>query len=306
MKIGVVAVVVVTHNRKNLLLECINSILNQICSNMKIYIIDNASTDDTLETLYSNGYLADERFKIISLKQNIGGAGGFSLGLNTAIMDGHDWIWLMDDDCVPSQSALFELSLDLHSFNKNIGFICSQVLWKDGTPHRMNLPGIRLYTGDTVFNAFIDKNVLVVPSCSFVSVLVSAKAVRQCGLPLAEMFLWGDDLEFFRRISNAGFLGLYAWNSVVTHMTNQNINNSIFLADHVELCKNFYGIRNNLYICRMNKGFISYLLMFFENLTIVNAFLIFKRKNNKLLAVRINIFATVSSLFFRPKIVFPK
>jgi GT2 family glycosyltransferase len=306
MKSTEVAAVVVTRNRKNLLFGCVNSILNQSHSISKIYVIDNASTDDTLNALYSKGYILDDRFEVFALKKNIGGAGGFSVGLDAAIADGYDWIWLMDDDCIPSKNALLELTLDLTIFDKSIGFVCSQVLWKDGMPHRMNMPGIRLFTGNTAFNTFVDKNVLVISSCSFVSVLVSAKAVRQCGLPLSEMFLWGDDLEFFRRISNSGFLGLYAWKSVVTHMTQLNINNNIFLADRSELPKHYFGVRNNLYISRVNKGFFSYLSMFFENLIIVNFFLILKRKNYKLLAVRINTFATVSSLFFRPKIVFPK
>ncbi|MDR7927289.1 glycosyltransferase family 2 protein [Acidithiobacillus thiooxidans] len=301
-----IAAVVVTYNRKTMLVDCLRAVFLQSHPLDRIFIIDNASTDGTRALLESEGFLSDLRFVYVRLDANFGGAGGFSCGLNLGLVEGYDWLWVMDDDCVPSNNALYELYVHFSWLNTSVGFLCSHVLWKDGAPHRMNIPGIRLFTGDTACNTFVDKNVLVVPSCSFVSVLISAKAVRQCGLPLSEMFLWGDDLEFFRRITNAGFLGLYAWKSVVIHMTKFNINNDIFVADCSELPKHYFGVRNNLYISRVNKGFFSYLVSFLENLTVVNLFLLLKRKNHKLLAVRINTFATFSSLFFRPKIVFPK
>lgn len=305
MKATSIAVVVVTHNRKSLLTDCVNAIVNQSYYFDKLYVVDNASTDGTYDSLASNEFFRDSRFQFIGLDRNIGGAGGFSVGLNVAIMDGHDWIWLMDDDCLPHKDALLELFVPIGSVDIRLGFVCSHVQWIDGAPHRMNIPGVRLFTAGTAFNSFISKNVLVIPSCSFVSVIVSSEAVKNCGLPLSEMFLWGDDLEFFRRLSHSGFLGFYAWKSIATHRTQRNINNNIFEADQSELSKHFFGIRNNLFIVRKNKGFFSYVLCFLENLTIVNLTLLIFRKSHRFLAFRINTVASISSLFFNPKALFP-
>ena len=56
-----VCAVVVTYNRKALLLECVQAILRQSYPIEKIVIIDNASTDQTEEYLEENGILGKEQ-----------------------------------------------------------------------------------------------------------------------------------------------------------------------------------------------------------------------------------------------------
>ena len=51
-----VAAVVVTYNRKELLMECLEALLRQTRPLQAIYIIDNASTDGTPELLHREGY----------------------------------------------------------------------------------------------------------------------------------------------------------------------------------------------------------------------------------------------------------
>lgn len=301
-----IAAVVVTYNRKAMLVECLRSVFNQSQSLDRIFIIDNASTDGTRALLESEGFLSDLRCVYIRLEVNEGGAGGFSRGLNHGVVAGYDWLWVMDDDCVPQPEALAELCLPLSTLGVEAGFVCSHVIWTDGAPHRMNVPGMRLFTSGTAFSHYIDKNVLVVPSCSFVSVLVSAKAVTLCGLPLRQMFLWGDDLEFFRRIVRTGFLGFFAWKSVVLHSTEKNANDDFISSSKADLFKHFYGIRNNLYITRRYKGFFSYFISLFEHLFVTNLKIAFFRKDNKFQACYINTKASLASIFFAPIVDFPK
>ena len=68
--------VVVTYNRLSLLKECLSALENQTYPIQRIVIVDNCSTDGTSEFLDS---LTDTRYLIIHSKENIGGAGGFSL-----------------------------------------------------------------------------------------------------------------------------------------------------------------------------------------------------------------------------------
>jgi rhamnopyranosyl-N-acetylglucosaminyl-diphospho-decaprenol beta-1,3/1,4-galactofuranosyltransferase len=55
-------------------------------------------------------------------------------------------------------------------------------------------------------------------SASFVSVLLDAGAVRECGLPVADYFLWNDDFEYTLRLLR-GRLGLLCPSSIVVHRT---------------------------------------------------------------------------------------
>ena len=76
-----IVAVVVTYNRKLLLMECLQAILEQTYPVSKILLIDNASTDGTEETLSENGYLVNPKINYIKMKVNTGGSGGFYEGM---------------------------------------------------------------------------------------------------------------------------------------------------------------------------------------------------------------------------------
>ena len=97
------AAVVVTYNRCEMLRQNIECLLNQKDAVCDIYVIDNASTDPTRETVES---FTDERVHYFNTGANLGGAGGFEWGVRQAVRDGYKYVWLMDDDTLPSDTAL--------------------------------------------------------------------------------------------------------------------------------------------------------------------------------------------------------
>ena len=122
-----IVAVIVTYNRKKLLLECINSLLKQENISCDIIVIDNKSTDGTETAIKS---LASEKIRYINTGTNLGGAGGFNFGIKKAVEFGYDYVWLMDDDCIPKSTALFKLN-EAGKKYKNFGFLSSKVLWID-------------------------------------------------------------------------------------------------------------------------------------------------------------------------------
>src|SRR5690242_16152337 len=98
-----ICAVVVTYNRKHMLERCIRTILDGDLAPAEILVVDNASTDGTVEFIQStfpNGV------SLLSLPQNRGGAGGFKAGLAEALRRGFEYFWLMDDDHEVSGDAL--------------------------------------------------------------------------------------------------------------------------------------------------------------------------------------------------------
>ena len=107
-----VCAVVVTYNRKNLLLECLEALRKQTRPVQAIYLIDNASTDGTPELLLEKKYIKklppenltepwEEEFEVrnltdgqpiklhyVRMHQNTGGAGGFHEGVKRAYEKG--------------------------------------------------------------------------------------------------------------------------------------------------------------------------------------------------------------------------
>ena len=75
--------VIVSYNRKKLLKEALEHLLHQQNVKFDILIIDNASTDGTKE--YIVDYLQKDNILYHNTGANLGGAGGFSLGVKWAL-----------------------------------------------------------------------------------------------------------------------------------------------------------------------------------------------------------------------------
>lgn len=241
-------------------MECIESVRMQTYTPTKIIIIDNASNDDTCTRLSA---LVEEHPNLIAvthLTQNTGGAGGFNEGIKLAYFAGADWIWVMDDDCVP-QSDCLEKLLNARNLildhQKEIGFLASRVLWTDGTPCRMNLP---FQHPLWIESHAIDPRISRIAGSSFVSMLINRAAIEQHGLPIKEFFIWFDDVEYSRRISTT-LPGYLVTDSVVTHKTPGNIDALDFnLLDEKSLWKFKYGVRNQCSYHFENGGVVEGML----------------------------------------------
>ena len=273
--------VIVTYNRLVLLKECVEAVLRQSYPLYRILILDNHSTDET------SGYLQtledDSKIKIVSLPENIGGAGGFSRGIKEAVLDGADWVWVMDDDTIPNEKAL-EKMVDATSVTDKIGFLCSKVVWKDGTPHQMNRPGLCLEKGELLFNSFSKENIpaFLVKHASFVSILINSEAVKEVGLPISDFFIWADDMEYTMRIVSKGYHCFYVDNSVVLHKTVANYAPYPDTAPADSAWKFYYHARNVSFLKRKIK-YTNVFSFWFSTFNMYRVYLrrISKRKDGK-------------------------
>ena len=99
--------IVVTYNRKDILKNNIESLLNQKGAECDMLVVNNASTDGT-EEMVLRDYNMDQVI-YCNTGANLGGAGGFEYGVGKAAELGYEYIWIMDDDTWPSDTALIEL-----------------------------------------------------------------------------------------------------------------------------------------------------------------------------------------------------
>ena len=200
-----IAAIVVTYNRKELLRECLESLLNQSRPLETIILVNNASTDGTEEMLSGEGYLDNTIIHYIKSEQNTGGAGGFHSGIQSGIEMNFDWLWIMDDDCIPFPDALELLITNAHLTEKETVALCNQVLMPDGSIHigtrrrlDTNLKEVMSNTTD------YKKKFFEIHLFSFVGVLLRAATARQVGLPRKEYFIFFDDTEYSFRCMKLG------------------------------------------------------------------------------------------------------
>lgn len=192
---------VVTYNRKILLIECLNAILAQSRMPDKIVVIDNASTDGTNKLFDKCGMFDKQTFRYIKMDRNTGGAGGFYEGIKQTYSD-CDYIWLMDDDTIPNPHTLQGLCDSVDQIGDRASFFASTVFGSKGEP--MNIPVVdNSVTGngyaDWYFN--LDKQMVKIKSATFVSLLINTAAIKSVGLPLDWYFIWGDDTEYTLRLT---------------------------------------------------------------------------------------------------------
>ena len=261
--------VVVTYNRLNLLKENLEMLGRQTYPINQIVVVDNHSTDGTTE--YLKQYVGNPKFTIITTKENIGGAGGFSVGLKASVLHGCDYSWVMDDDTIPLENSIEELIQAIEQHD-NIGFVCSKVLWTDRNIHQMNRPKL-LKDNDSSLHPLCR-------SCSFVGALISSKAVLKVGLPIKEFFIWCDDIEYTTRIYLAGFKCYYVPNSIVIHKSTSNYFPSIDLAPKEMAGRFYYQARNTCYLKRRTSSF-----KIFFYLSVLNKYRVYihklKRRDKK-------------------------
>lgn len=294
-----VSAIIVTYNRLNYLKECLKCLEQQNYRLSKIVIINNNSDDGTTDYLNN---LENNLYIIKNLTKNLGGAGGFSEGIKVAVeQTDSDLFWIMDDDTMPTNTSLNCLIDSVKFLNDDFGFLCSNVRWyKDGKSSYLNVPVTSKYWNDYSLNGLIK-----LKSASFVSFLTKREVIENVGLPISEMFIWADDVEYSTRISRK-YPSYFVENSKVIHKCKTNsVDDSIInCAEH----RIFYYecmFRNRMYIYRKyypsRKIFTKSIYFLLYILKIVSNSNSFKLKRIKSV-----LFGVVKGIFFNPRIRYPQ
>ena len=219
MVIYKIACVVVTYNRKILLKRCLDAIVAQTYKPHCVYILDNASSDGTIDSVkewsYYNCKTNNILFKYILNPKNEGGAGGFYRGMKAAFCDDvYDALWVMDDDGEPAPQCLENLAIHLSQND----YIAPIVLSDEDhstcsfTFNHESLEDISKKVNNNIINDF---------ASPFNGILYSAKLIKKVGYPKKELFIWGDELNMHIRCKNAGFTPITVINAVHYHPVNR-------------------------------------------------------------------------------------
>lgn len=202
-----VAAVVVTYNRLNDLIKCIASLREQTRPLDAIIVINNGSTDGTADWLATQSGLS------VVTQANLGGAGGFATGIDTAYKAGYTWLWCMDDDCLAAPDALEKLMTA-----PNIGPCIKNSLSVSNQDHSelaffVDRPN-RSYRKVTDMTAF---DLVYGVAFFFNGTLVHSEVVKTIGLPDKKLFIWGDEVEYMTRAQKMGFPVVTVPSSVFYH-----------------------------------------------------------------------------------------
>ena len=259
-----VIALIVTYNRKELLQECLDSVLNQTVPVDAILVVDNASTDGTSELFENGKYSEVGNLHYCNIGTNLGGAGGFKFGLEIASAVNCDYVWLMDDDCIPNPTALEKLLESLDHLPEKPSFLASAVYGPEGEP--MNVPKLSSRTHSNGYQdwyRYTSFGLVEIERATFVSLLIDVEAIKHVGLPIGSYFIWGDDIEYTNRLAKYHAPGYLCSCSTVVHKRQNarslNIRNE---TDPTRLRNYRLFTRNQLVNCKYYRGrWVTFLTM---------------------------------------------
>ena len=290
-----VVAVVVTYNRKILLRECIQSLLNLEKDICDVLIIDNASTDNTKE--YIEDLVDSVRVHYHCTAKNLGGAGGFRVGMELAVLKGYSYVWIMDDDTIVHSDTLHQLMETDRLLDGQYGFLSSVAYWTDGSLCNMNRQRVTM-------NGMLDKfdnPYEAIIMATFVSFFIKSDVVREVGLPISEFFIWADDLEYSRRISMK-YPCYVVTNSKVLHKMGSNAKVGIEQESEDRLWRYQYLYRNEVYVFS-REGIRGYIYLLLRT-TLHAVRVLFKGKTAKIQKLKVLLSSFFSGFSFHPEIEF--
>ncbi|WP_198951317.1 glycosyltransferase [Pigmentiphaga sp. NML080357] len=202
-----IAVVIVTHNRCELLGRCLEGLARQTVPPKAIYVVDNASTDATAQLLAGR---TDLPLHVTRSAENLGGAGGFALGMKLAHEGGWDWIWMMDDDVVPQSDCAQQLvkcgELAMIAVRENLdGALVERSAIRFDLRNPLVVRSKRSYVAQTYRVRSHMPAVLYVENVAFEGFMVHRSVVDAVGYPDARYFIFYDDVDYALRIRRAGY-----------------------------------------------------------------------------------------------------
>lgn len=260
-----ICAVVVTYNRKELLINCLNAINKQTYKPHTVLIVDNASTDGTEELVKANEFYNETKneieYQYLLLPNNQGGAGGFYNGIKTAYESDEkfDAVWVMDDDGVPDSYQLEKLVSYLPKYDYLAPVVLSI---NDENKLAFN------YNGSFSFES-LKKNTDVVANyaCPFNGILYSRKLIETIGYPIPNLFIWGDERNYDQRAKDAGFVPYTLLSAFHRHPSDKLVfGKSVFGKQIIIVPNKWKGYcfwRNTIFNAKGHFTFKNYLSFFF-------------------------------------------
>jgi len=254
-----IAVVIVNWNKKYEVIKLLNE-LESIPEKVDIYVVDNASTDDSV-------YSIRQSFPTVNVlvnRQNLGGTGGFNTGLHhVSKCNKYSYVWLLDNDAKIQNDTLSEL-LRAMDDDSSIGLAGSRIIDKDkteitvetGGKLRWDIIGIEALNRNSIGNF---PKIIDVDYVAICSALVRVETLKMVGLMDERIFIFWDDMDWGLSFKESGHRVVCVTESISFH-------GSFTERDRGMTTGYYYGIRNAFLVYTKHTKIIKRCLIFYRSL----------------------------------------
>ena len=209
-----VCAVVVTHRRPDELAKSLEAVSAQTRAPDHLIVVDN-DNDPRVAELVAGQPIPTT---YIGSRRNLGGAGGFALGMLHALALGTDWVWLADDDGRPADSEVLGTLLacaEKHGLAEVSPMVCDM-----NDPGRLAFPlrrGLAWRRRVEELRTEASADLLAGIASFFNGALFRASTLEAIGVPDLRLFVRGDETELHRRLVRSGLPFGTCLNAIYLH-----------------------------------------------------------------------------------------
>lgn len=203
-----IAVIICNYNGKEDTVKCIEAVIESKDVQCDIYVIDNASTDGSVDFIRQQ---FGQTVSVIQNPENFGGSGGFGRGLRMAVEMKYPYIMMLDNDAYVDTDTIGKLQKYLEE-NPSVGIVGAKIMMTDDPERIMD------YAKTIDFETFIDgskwcgqlnsREAEEARECDFVAATAAMtrwQVLQQCGGMDEAHFIYYDDIELGYRIKKYGY-----------------------------------------------------------------------------------------------------
>ncbi|MGI8689050.1 MAG: glycosyltransferase family 2 protein [Thermomicrobiales bacterium] len=213
-----IAVVVLTWNNSRLTLDCLQSLAEQTTPHV-VYVVDNASTDETPAAVAAQFPSA----RVIVNAENLGFAAGNNVGLSAAFADGADAVLVLNNDTTLDPAAFTHL-VTATRMHPQAGILSPVILFAQ-PPHHVWFAGAttNAWTGRSYhldYNApygAVVRDIREIERTTGCAVLITRACYERVGGFDASLFMYYEDIDYSLRARDAGFSILLVPSAVIYH-----------------------------------------------------------------------------------------
>lgn len=193
-----VYIIVLNFNNPHITIECLESIKGLAFDDYRVVLVDNASTDNSVEIfkqyLYSNNEII-----FLTTKENRGYAAGNNFALRYALKQKNmKYCWILNNDTVVDRNSLSKL-YDFMEANMDVG-ICGSKLMYDWD--RNKLQGYGGYFNPVFAMVETCKDIEMIEHIDYVigaSVFVRKEFIEDIGFMCEDYFLYCEEIDWAER-----------------------------------------------------------------------------------------------------------
>jgi len=242
-----VYIIVLNWNGKADTLDCLESLRCTNYENYRVVLVDNGSEDDSVAAVRQKF----PEVEVVETGRNLGFAGGNNVGIEYALKQNADYVFLINNDTTVDPDYLKEL-VDVAENDPRIGAVGSKIMYYS-EPERIWFAGGTINwhknKGEHIGLNEVDtgqydeiREVGYLTGCAL---LIKREVVEKIGVLEDDYFLYYEDSDYSLRIQNAGYKTVYAPKSKIYHKVSRSTKPGS--ASYV-----YYHVRNGLVNARRN------------------------------------------------------